>query len=121
MLCRYFESQKERIMKLSTVTMFNIIHGVKVHKMNRLRAGILTHLMAKDNKEAEGICSTVFTQGCYTFKPAQKLGKQYGDDSLPLRETYRHIERQIFSKIPRSSDNPVFHGYYSWCEVSVTE
>ena len=73
------------------------------------------------NKEAEGIRSTVYTQGCYTFKPAQKLGKQYGDDSLPLGETYRHIERRIFSKIPRSPDSPVFHGYYSWWGVSVTE
>ena len=74
------------------------------------------------NKEADGIRSTVPTQRCYTFKPAQKLGKQYGDDRFPLGETYQYKpKQQRFSRIPRSPDNPVFPGYYSWWGVSVTE
>ena len=73
------------------------------------------------NREADLIRSSVATGQCYTFKPAQKLGKQYGDDRLPLGETYRHIERKLFSKIPRSPDDPVFCGYFSWWGVSVTE
>ena len=74
------------------------------------------------NKEADGIRSTVSTQGCYTFKPAQKLGKQYGDDRFPLGETYQYKpKQQRFGRIPRSPDNPVFPGYYSWWGVSVTE
>ena len=71
------------------------------------------------NREAALIRSEM--PECYTFKPAAKLGKQYGDDRLPLGETYRHIERRIFSKVPRSQDDPVFLGYYSWWSVSITE
>lgn len=73
------------------------------------------------NREAALIRSSVETQECYTFKPAAKLGKQYGDDRLPLGETYRHIERRIFSKVPHSRDDPVFPGYYSWWGVSTKE
>ena len=61
------------------------------------------------------------TQECYTFKPAAKLGKQYEDDRLPLGETYRHIERRTFSKVPYSQDDPVLPGYYSWWGVSTTK
>ena len=71
------------------------------------------------NREAALIRSE--TPECYTFKPAAKLGKQYGNDRLPLGETYRHIERRIFSEVPRSQDDPVFLGYYSWWGVSTTE
>lgn len=73
------------------------------------------------NKEAASIQYFVETQQCYTFIPAAKLGKQYGDDRLPLGETYRHIERRIFSKVPRSQDDPVFPGYYCWWGLSTTE
>ena len=73
------------------------------------------------NREATLIRSSIETQQCYTFKPAAKLGKQYGDDRLPLGETYRHIERRIFSKVPHSQDDPVFPGYYCWWGLSTTE
>ena len=74
------------------------------------------------NKEAGLIRSTVQNQGCYTFKSKQRLGKQYVTDHLPLGETYRHIERRIFSPItPCSLDDPVFPGYYSWWGISVSE
>lgn len=73
------------------------------------------------NKEANFIRSSDETRQCYTFKPAAKLGKQYGDDRLPLGETYRHIERRIFSKVPHSQDDPVFPGYYCWWGLNTTE
>ena len=73
------------------------------------------------NREATLIRSSIETQQYYTFKPAAKLGKQYGDDRLPLGETYRHIERRIFSKVPHSEDDPVFPDYYCWWGLSTTE
>ena len=73
------------------------------------------------NAEAAFIRSSIETQQCYTFKPAAKLGKQYGDDRFPLGETYRHLERRIFSKVPHSQDDPIFPGYYSWWGLSTTD
>ena len=78
------------------------------------------------NKEAGLIRSTLTAQSpCYTFKPKQKLGKQYVTDHLPLGETYRHNKSESddkqFRYIPRSSDKPVFPGYYSWWGVSVSD
>ena len=73
------------------------------------------------NREAASIRSSVKNQQCYTFKPAAKLGKQYGDDRFPLGETYRHLQWMTFSKVDRSQDDPVFPGYYSWWGLSTTE
>jgi hypothetical protein len=73
------------------------------------------------NREAGFIRSSVETQPCYTFKPAAKLGKQYGDDRLPLGETYRHVEQRIFGKVPRSEEDPVFQGYYCWWGLSTAD
>ena len=85
------------------------------------RIPIITLCHITHNREAALIQSSVKAQQHYTFKPAAKLGKQYEDDCLPLGETYRHLERRIFSEIPRSPDNPVFPGYYCWWGVSLTE
>ena len=72
------------------------------------------------DKEADMICSTL-SDGYYSFKPTQKLGKQYGDDRLPLGETYSFDqEQENFYEIPRSPHLPVFPGYLSWWGVSVT-
>ena len=144
MLCRYFESQQRKNYEVIysdyvqchpwgktpqdewTESGYTYpLNGLRsqeagdIDGLTRIPIQRLCHVT--HNKQADGIRSTVSTQRCYTFKPAQKLGKQYGDNSLPLGETYRHIERRIFSKIHRSPDNPVFHGYYSWWGVSVTE
>jgi hypothetical protein len=73
------------------------------------------------NREAGLIRSSVETQQCYTFKPAAKLGKQYGDDRFPLGETYRHLEQRVFSEVPRSEDDPVFLGYYCWWGLNTTD
>ena len=85
------------------------------------RIPITTVCHVTHDREAALIHSSLATQQCYTFKPAQKLGKQYGDDRLPLGETYRHIERRIFGEIPRSENDPVFSGYYLWWGISVSE
>ena len=84
----------------------------------RIPLGTVTHIT--HDRAAALIRSTVATEH-YTFKPAQKLGKQFGDDRLPLGETYRHVENRIFSKIPRSERDPVFCGRYSWWGVNVSE
>ena len=72
------------------------------------------------DREAEMICSTR-PKGYYTFKPIPKLGKQYGDDTLPLGETYAYDQAQKnFYEIPRAPHLRVFPGYFSWWGVSVT-
>ena len=71
--------------------------------------------------EADQICSNL-SQGYYTFRPAKKLGKQYGDDSLPLGETYRFDKAQNrYNELPHRPHLPVFPGYLSWWGVSVKD
>ena len=57
----------------------------------------------------------------FTFVPKMKLAKSYQQDGTPLGETYKEVVENQYLLIPRSKENPVLPGYWSWWGIDTRE